>query len=301
MVERGRQAIFLVPEISLTPQTVERVSARFPGRVAVLHSRQKQAEKFNQWWGIRDGRYDVVVGPRSALFAPVPNLGLVVIDEEHEATFKQQEGQPRYHTRTTALELGRMSGSVVVLGSATPDVESYFLAEQGRYGLLQLPHRINPDGDARPLPLARTEICDMREELRQGNRSIFSRVLEQALKDCVSRGQQAILFLNRRGSAPFVQCRDCGYVVTCSGCAVSLTLSFWGQFRQRPGRAAAVPPVQPATRGCPGTAGSVGAAASGSWASALSAWSKKSPGSSPALKLSVGTWTRPGVGTARRR
>ncbi len=223
VVERGRQAIFLVPEISLTPQTVERVSARFPGRVAVLHSRQKQAEKFNQWWGIRDGRYDVVVGPRSALFAPVPNLGLVVIDEEHEATFKQQEGQPRYHTRTTALELGRMSGSVVVLGSATPDVESYFLAEQGRYGLLQLPHRINPDGDARPLPLARTEICDMREELRQGNRSIFSRVLEQALKDCVSRGQQAILFLNRRGSAPFVQCRDCGYVVTCSGCAVSLT------------------------------------------------------------------------------
>ncbi len=234
-VSLGKQAIFLVPEISLTPQTVERVSARFPGKVAVLHSRQKPGEQFNQWWGIRDGRCDVVVGPRSALFAPLPSIGLIVIDEEHEATFKQQEGNPLYHARTVALEIARVTGAVVVLGSATPDVESYHMAERGRHCLLRLPHRISratplPKGalhdDApqyRAIPLAQAEICDMREELRQSNRSIFSRTLQQALRDCVSAGRQAILFLNRRGNSSFVQCRDCGYVAVCSGCSVSLT------------------------------------------------------------------------------
>ena len=234
-VSLGRQAIFLVPEISLTPQTVERVSARFPGKVAVLHSRQKPGEQFNQWWGIRDGRYDVVVGPRSALFAPLPSVGLIIIDEEHESTFKQQEGDPLYHARTVALELARVTGAVTVLGSATPDVESYHMAERGRHCLLRLPHRISQAppvsngtlrDDAlqyRAIPLAQAEVCDMREELRQGNRSIFSRSLQQALRDCVSGGQQAILFLNRRGNSSFVQCRDCGYVAVCSGCSVALT------------------------------------------------------------------------------
>ncbi|MCH8898120.1 MAG: primosomal protein N', partial [Chloroflexi bacterium] len=222
VVAQDQQAIFLVPEISLTPQTVERVSARFPGRVAVLHSHQKPREKFDQWWNIRDGGCDVVVGPRSALFAPVANLGLIVIDEEHEWTYKQEEGQPLYHARTTALELARLTGAVVILGSATPDVETYYHAQRGRHCLLELPHRINPDG-AESLELARTEICDMREELRAGNRSIFSRALAQGLIDCIQQGQQAILFLNRRGSSPIVQCRDCGYVVTCPRCSVSLT------------------------------------------------------------------------------
>ena len=223
VVERGQQCIFLVPEISLTPQTVERVSGRFPGRVAVLHSRQKTREKFDQWWKIRDGGYDVVVGPRSALFAPLPNLGLIVIDEEHEWTYKQEEGQPLYHARTTALELARLTGAVVVMGSATPDVETYYHAQSRRHRLLELPHRISPNNASETAQLAQTEVCDMREELREGNRSIFSRRLEQGLIECISQDQQAILFLNRRGSSPIVQCRDCGYVVVCASCSVSLT------------------------------------------------------------------------------
>jgi primosomal protein N' (replication factor Y) len=223
VVGRGQQAIFLVPEISLTAQTVERVSGRFPGRVAVLHSRQKPREKFDQWWKIREGGYDVIVGPRSALFAPLPNLGLIVIDEEHEWTYKQEEGQPLYHARTTALELARLTEAVVVMGSATPEVETYFHAQRGRHRLLELPHRIGRGVTGVATELAGTEICDMREELRQGNRSIFSRQLEQGLTECLRQGQQAILFLNRRGSSPIVQCRDCGYVVTCPSCSVSLT------------------------------------------------------------------------------
>jgi primosomal protein N' (replication factor Y) len=223
VVERGQQSIFLVPEISLTPQTVERVSGRFPGRVAVIHSRQKTREKFDQWWKIRDGGYDVVVGPRSALFAPLPNLGLIVIDEEHEWTYKQEEGQPLYHARTTALELARLTKAVVIMGSATPDVETYYQAQSGRHRLLELPHRVRPNNVFETAQLAETEVCDMREELREGNRSIFSRRLEQDLIKCIRQGQQAILFLNRRGSSPIVQCRDCGYVVTCASCSVSLT------------------------------------------------------------------------------
>ena len=222
VVRQGRQAIFLVPEISLTAQTVERVSARFPGRVAVLHSRLKPRERFDQWWEIRDGKYDAVVGPRSALFAPVPHLGLVVIDEEHEWTYKQEEAPPLYHARTVALELARLTGAVVVMGSATPDVETYYQAQRGRHQLLELPHRIGGQTGEGPR-LAETQIYDMREELREGNRSIFSRALAHTLTQCVHQKQQAILFLNRRGSAPFVQCRDCGYVVTCSRCSVSLT------------------------------------------------------------------------------
>jgi len=222
-VERGEQAIFLVPEISLTPQTLERLTSRFPRRVAVIHSRLTPRQKFDQWWRIREGDFDVVVGPRSALFAPVPSLGLVVIDEEHEWTYKQEEAQPLYHARNVAFELSRLTGAVVLLGSATPDVETYHRAQRGGHRLLELPHRIRTADGETASQLAQVEICDMRRELREGNRSIFSRRLAQCLGDCVKAGQQAILFLNRRGSAPIIQCRDCGYVANCPRCSVSMT------------------------------------------------------------------------------
>ena len=223
VVDQGQQAIFLVPEIALTPQTLQRVNARFPGRVAVIHSGLTPRQQFDQWWRIRDGHCDVVVGPRSAIFSPVQRLGLVVVDEEHEWTYKQEESQPHYHARTVALELSRLTGAPVVLGSATPDVETYHHAQRGRYRLLELPQRIRPAGAGKPAELAKVEVCDMRVELREGNRSIFSRGLAEALQSCVSQEHQAILFLNRRGSAPIVQCRDCGQVATCVRCTVSLT------------------------------------------------------------------------------
>ena len=223
VVDQGRQAIFLVPEIALTPQTLHRVNARFPGRVALLHSGLTPRQQFDQWWKIRDGHCDVVVGPRSAIFSPVQRLGLIVIDEEHEWTYKQEESQPHYHARTVALELSRLTGAPVVLGSATPDVETYYQAQRGQHRLLELSHRIGPAGAGNRVELAKVEICDMRQELREGNRSIFSRDLAQGLKACVAQGHQAILFLNRRGSAPIVQCRDCGHVATCVRCSVSLT------------------------------------------------------------------------------
>ena len=218
VVRRGQTALFLVPEISLTPQTMERVNAWFPGRAALLHSRLTPRQQFDQWWDIGEGRYDVVIGPRSALFAPVQDLGLIVIDEEHEWTYKQIESHPFYHTRSVALELARLTGAAVVMGSATPDVETYYQASRGRHRLLELPKRVSGGGS-----LATVEICDMRQELREGNREIFSRPLAAGLKECVAQGQQAILFLNRRGASPIVQCRDCGYVVHCRRCSVSLT------------------------------------------------------------------------------
>ena len=229
VVDRGDQAIFLVPEISLTPQTLERVNQRFPGRVAVLHSRLTQRQKFDRWWEIRAGAYDVVVGPRSSLFAPLPRLGLIVIDEEHEWTYKQEESHPLYHARSAALELSRLTGAVVLMGSATPDVETYHHARRGGHRLLELPRRIrNLERDENLAPgadqeLAQVEICDMRQELREGNRSIFSVKLAGYIEDCLRQNQQTILFLNRRGSTPIVQCRDCGHVATCSRCSVSLT------------------------------------------------------------------------------
>ena len=223
VVDRGDQAIFLVPEISLTPQTLERVNARFPGKVAVLHSGLTPRQKFDRWWEIRDGAYDVVVGPRSALFAPVPRLGIIVIDEEHEWTYKQVESQPLYHARSAALELSRLTRAVVVMGSATPDVETYHHAQRGHHGLLELPRRIRSPNRNQGPGLAHVEICDMRQELKDGNRSIFSRPLTKYMEESLRLGQQTILFLNRRGSTPIVQCRDCGYVASCSRCSVSLT------------------------------------------------------------------------------
>jgi primosomal protein N' (replication factor Y) len=222
VVGQGRQAIFLVPEISLTPQTLERVNAWFPGRVAMMHSRLTPRQQFDQWWDIREGKYDVIVGPRSSLFAPVADLGLIVVDEEHEWTYKQIETHPLYHARSAALELGRIAGFPVVMGSATPDVETYYAATRGRHTLLELPERVSAGPD-RVSRLAEVQICDMRSELREGNRSIFSRALALGLQDCLAGGHQAILFLNRRGASSIVQCRDCGHVVTCRSCSVSLT------------------------------------------------------------------------------
>ncbi|MDE2787413.1 MAG: primosomal protein N' [Chloroflexota bacterium] len=219
-VGQGKQAIYLVPEIALTPQTVGMVNDRFPGRVAVLHHRLTERQRFEQWWNIRDGLADVIVGPRSALFAPTVNLGIIVVDEEHEPAYKQDEHPPNYHARDTALALARRSGAVVVMGSATPDVSTYYEATRGRHHLLRLPERV-PRVDGDPTPLPEISVVDMRRELREGNRSVFSRSLTEALDATIARGRQAILFLNRRGSAAFMQCRDCGCVINCSRCSVS--------------------------------------------------------------------------------
>ncbi len=224
-VAMGKRGIYLVPEISMTPQTVHRLNARFSGRVAVLHSRLTTGQQFDQWWKIRNGEFDVVVGPRSALFAPLADLGLVVLDEEHEWTYKQQEASPRYHARSVALKLCELSRAILVMGSATPDVETYYGAKHGGSTLLELPRRIGHagGGSVDGAGLARVEVCDMRRELKEGNRSIFSRRLAEALDECIQKGEQAVLFLNRRGSSTLVQCRDCGYAVRCRRCAVTLT------------------------------------------------------------------------------
>ncbi len=229
-VALGRRGIVLVPEIALTPQTVRRFAERFPGQVAVLHSGLSQGQLFDQWHGIRQGRYAVVVGSRSALFAPQPDLGLIVVDEEHEWTYKQQDQVPRYHARETAEKLAELSGAVLLLGSATPDVVTYQGALWGRYRLLTLLQRVRPvaaaDGAVTPstaMALPPIQVVDLREELLAGNRSIFSRSLAREVRSVLSAGEQAILFLNRRGAASFAQCRDCGYVPHCSSCAVSLT------------------------------------------------------------------------------
>ncbi|MFH0913687.1 MAG: primosomal protein N', partial [Chloroflexota bacterium] len=218
-IKRGKRGIVLVPEISLTPQTIERFASRFPHRVALLHSRLSLGEQFDEWHCIRAGEFDVVIGPRSALFAPQPDLGLIVMDEEHEWSYKQQDQPPLYHTREAAVKLAELTGAVVVLGSATPDVESFYRAQRGDYRLLTLPERVTPTEGA---SLPRVEVVDLREELKAGNTGIFSRSLSEALAQTVSQREQAILFLNRRGGASFLQCRRCGYVFRCRRCGSSL-------------------------------------------------------------------------------
>ena len=217
----GKQAIYLVPEIALTPQTVGLVNDRFPGRTAVLHHRLTERERFDQWWDIRDGLKDVVVGPRSALFAPTFNLGLIIVDEEHEPAYKQEEFAPHYHAR----DAGVGAGSTVWSGRRDGIGDARCLhisrcASRGRHHLMSLPDRV-PGPDGVPIPLAETQMVDMRRELREGNRSVFSRPLIRALDTTIAAGQQAVLFLNRRGSAAFMQCRECGCVVTCSRCSVA--------------------------------------------------------------------------------
>ncbi|MFQ5825980.1 MAG: primosomal protein N' [Dehalococcoidia bacterium] len=219
-VSLGRRGLVLVPEIALTPQTIQRFASRFPGRVAVLHSQLSLREQFDEWQRIREGEFDVVIGPRSALFAPQPRLGLIVLDEEHEGTYKEHQASPRYHAREVALKLAELAGAVVILGSATPDVESRFRCQTGSYRLLELPRRVTPRPDS---SLPAVELVDMRQELKGGNTSIFSRALGEAMAQTLQARQQAILFLNRRGASTFVQCRDCGFALRCRRCELSLT------------------------------------------------------------------------------
>jgi len=216
----GKRGIALVPEIALTPQTIERFSSRFPGRVGILHSKLSLGERFDEWQRIRNGECDVVIGPRSAIFAPQPDLGLIVIDEEHEWTYKQHDKSPRYHTREVAIKLAELSGAVVILGSATPDVETFYHSQTGDYRLLQLPERVVPSEGS---PLPRVEIVDLREEFKAGTRSLFSQSLAQATAEAVAKGEQVIFFLNRRGGSTFIQCRHCGFVFRCRRCEVALT------------------------------------------------------------------------------
>jgi primosomal protein N' (replication factor Y) len=228
----GKRGIVMVPELSLTPQTIERFGSRFSGQVAVLHSGLSQGEHFDQWWRIREGGYGVVIGSRGSIFAPQPNLGLIVIDEEHEWTYKQQDTSPRYHAREVALRLAELTGAVVILGSATPDVVSYERALSGGYRLLELPHRIvsMPDGSTSTnAPLSPVRVVDLRVELKEGNRSIFSRALGTAMEQTLQAGEQAMLYLNRRGSGSLVQCRDCGHTLRCRRCDLPLTYHAQGE------------------------------------------------------------------------
>ncbi|HEY9898430.1 MAG TPA: primosomal protein N' [Pantanalinema sp.] len=213
---RREQALVLVPEIALTPQTVARFRARFGDRIAVLHSALGEGERFDEWQRLRNGDAQVGIGARSAVFAPLSRLGLVILDEEHEGSYKQ-DNAPRYHARDVALQRAAFEGARVVLGSATPSVESYHRAERGDYRLLTLSCRVNE----RALPPV--EVVDMRAELEAGHRSIFSRSLTAALHEHLGRGEQAILLINRRGYSSFVMCRSCGEPVRCPNCSVSLT------------------------------------------------------------------------------
>ncbi|WP_368504022.1 primosomal protein N' [Alkalihalophilus sp. As8PL] len=215
-LDNGGEAIVLVPEIALTPQMVDRFKGRFGSKVAVLHSGLSMGEKYDEWRKIHRGEVKVVVGARSAIFAPFTNLGLIIIDEEHEASYKQEEN-PRYHARDVAMYRGRYHRCPVILGSATPALESFARAKKGVYTLLPLSERVNN----RPMPSV--NVIDMREELRLGNRSMFSTDLLEAMQKRLERGEQTVLFLNRRGYSTFVMCRDCGYVATCEHCDISLT------------------------------------------------------------------------------
>jgi primosomal protein N' (replication factor Y) len=226
-ISQGKSSLVLVPEIALTPQTIERFSSRFPGKIAVLHSGLTVGERFDQWRKIKANEYQVVIGSRSSIFAPLSNLGLIIIDEEHEWTYKQNDGVPRYHARDVAMQLAGLTSAAVILGSASPDIESYLRAKRGRYRLVELNQRYRPtvngtsgrDGRL----LAEVNIVDMRAELKSGNNDIFSRQLIAELESTINNGNQAIFFINKRGFSSFVQCNSCGYVAKCRNCDVSLT------------------------------------------------------------------------------
>ncbi|MDA1256721.1 MAG: primosomal protein N' [Chloroflexi bacterium] len=240
-LELGRSVLVLVPEIALTPQTLSRFASRFPGKVALLHSGLQPGERFDQWWRIANGDFPIVLGSRSAVFAPIRDLGLVVIDEEHEWTYKQHDPAPRYHARAVAERFCIEHGAVLVAGSATPDVETFRRARQSDFYLLRLPARVgiedNSPGfassgraallsgpDRTSAGQAGVSIVDMREELRSGNAGLFSGELHRGIGDSLDAGGRVILFLNRRGSAAYVQCRECGTVRSCRRCDTSLTM-----------------------------------------------------------------------------
>jgi len=216
VLQKGKEAIVLVPEISLTPQMVKRFKERFGSEVAVLHSALSAGEKYDEWRKIHQKEVKVVVGARSAIFAPFDNLGIIIIDEEHETTYKQEE-QPRYHARDVAIYRGEYYNCPVVLGSATPTLESYARAKKNVYKLLTLTERTNKK------PLPRVDVIDMRKELHRGNRTMFSKKLTEAMIDRMNKGEQIVLLLNRRGFSTFIMCRDCGYVEECPNCDIALT------------------------------------------------------------------------------
>ena len=218
IIKRGKQAIVLIPEIALTYQTLMRFYRHFGDRVSVMNSSLSPGEKFDQMERARTGDIDIIIGPRSALFTPFPNTGIIIIDEEHESSYKS-ETMPKYHARETAIELGKLvkDGASVVLGSATPSLESYYRAKKGKYHLFELKKRLTGG------TLPEVEIADLRQELRNGNRSIFSRRLQELMNDRLNKGEQAMLFINRRGLAGFISCRSCGHVFKCPHCDVSLS------------------------------------------------------------------------------
>ena len=216
MVARGKQAIVLIPEIALTYQTLLRFYTRFGDRVSVLNSTLSQGEKYDQCERAKRGEIDVMIGPRSALFTPFPNIGLIIMDEEQESSYKS-ENAPKYHAREVAEEVARLHGGSVLLGSATPSMEAYYRAKHGEYKLFTLKERLTGGS----LPTVYT--VDLREELKNGNRSIFSEKLKELMTDRLQKKEQIMLFLNRRGYAGFVSCRSCGHVMKCPHCDVSLS------------------------------------------------------------------------------
>jgi primosomal protein N' (replication factor Y) len=243
VLEQSKAAIVLVPEIALTPQTVRRFLARFPGRVGLNHSQLSAGERYDTWRRCRSGDIDLMIGPRSALFMPLKRIGLIVLDESHDESYKEQARVPRYHTRDVAMQYARISGAGCILGTATPDIISSYAADRGKLQRLALPQRIvghhrrlatqaNRHGlrsryqaleaEADTIELPGVRVIDMRHELKAGNRSIFSRTLTRALQETLDADQQAILFLNRRGSSTYIFCRDCGWVARCPRCETSL-------------------------------------------------------------------------------
>jgi len=243
IIARGKQALILVPEISLTPQTVRRFLSRFPGQVGVIHSRLSPGERYDTWRRARAGDLSLIVGPRSALFTPLPDVGLVVIDEFHDGSYYQRDGVLSYHTVSAALLYAKHTGALTILGSATPDVATLHCAEREHWDLLRMPVRIlahtravasqmqalgmdaptlTAEGETAVLPLPPVDVVDMRQELKAGNLSIFSRNLVDSLRSVLAKNQQAILFLNRRGSDTYVFCRDCGYALKCPRCDMPL-------------------------------------------------------------------------------
>ena len=216
VLTEGKSAIVLVPEIALTPQMIERFKGRFGSNVALFHSKLSDGERFDEWYRVKEGKASLIIGARSAIFLPARKLGLIIIDEEHENTYKSDQN-PKYQTKEVAEFISKLKGCKVILGSATPTIESYYRAISGEMKLVELNHRI----DNRPMP--EMKLVDMREELRSGNKSIFSRRLYASMQQKLEKGEQIILFLNRRGFSTFVSCRSCGYVFDCENCDISMT------------------------------------------------------------------------------
>ncbi|MAT43464.1 MAG: primosomal protein N' [Anaerolineaceae bacterium] len=240
VLNQGGQAIVLVPEISLTPQTVRRFHARFPGQVGIVHSKLSMGERYDTWRRARNGDLSVVVGPRSALFTPFENLKLIILDESHDDSYMQDDFLPHYHAVTTAEAYARFADAFLLYGSATPSIDMVYRAKRENWPILEMPGRVlahrlavskqiesssveDIEGDVRYMPLPKVSIVDMRSELKSGNRSMFSRELHQSIQETLEQGYQTILFLNRRGTATYVFCRDCGYRLTCPQCDIPLT------------------------------------------------------------------------------